>query len=139
MNFLTPRRMPSCSCVNSMCSSFQPSVPPTFFPSRGFPSPLWGVGGAPTRMFCHPPTLSLPTRGRERCGSHLLHPRDTEGVGLQLAQLGLAADGEAQREHTAAVARVDEAVVPQARGGEQRGRFLLHAAGDGSLHGVELP
>src|SRR5688572_21582733 len=44
------------------------------------------------------------------------HPRDPERVGREAAPLGFEASAQAEREHPAAVARIDQAVVPQARG-----------------------
>src|SRR6218665_3366758 len=51
--------------------------------------------------------------------------RDAEGGGPQHARLGLARDREAQREHAARVARIDDVVVPQARGAEERRRLAV--------------
>ena len=44
-------------------------------------------------------------------------------LGRSVRRLGLARDRQAQAEDAARVARVDDAVVPQPRGAEQRGRF----------------
>src|SRR5262245_39334368 len=68
-----------------------------------------------------------------------LHASHAERIGLELADLRLPTNGQAEPKNAAAVARVDEAVVPQAGGGEQRRALLLDAAGDACLHRLEPP
>ena len=51
----------------------------------------------------------------EPAGRRGSEPRHAEGVGPQHARIALGGDGQAQRQHAAGVARIDDAVVPQAR------------------------
>src|SRR5215472_5249271 len=67
-----------------------------------------------------------------------LHAADAEGAWLERAPFGLAADRDAQRQHGAGVAWINQAVIPQPRGCIERGRFLCHAGGDGLFHGVKF-
>src|SRR5271165_83705 len=57
-------------------------------------------------------------------------PRDAEAVGAEFPRLGVGADIETEGERRAAVARIDEAVVPEPRGGEERSRLAIVARDD---------
>src|SRR4029077_13204838 len=66
-----------------------------------------------------------------------LHARDAESVGLERANVGLAADGEAEAQNPAGVARVDQAVVPQPGRGVKRSGFSLHARDNSLFHHLD--
>src|SRR5580692_7914521 len=67
----------------------------------------------------------------------ILHPADAETVGKSAARFGLAACGETKSENLARVARIDEAVVPEPRGGVKRLAFGVIGIDDLFGHGVE--
>src|SRR5207244_8891143 len=66
------------------------------------------------------------------------HPSYPERARLERADPGLAADRETEREHLAAIARIDQPVVPQPRGRVQRQRLAVDPPDDLLLHRLEF-
>src|SRR5260370_14020744 len=66
------------------------------------------------------------------------HASHAEARRVEGADLRLAADREAESQHPARIAGIDEPIVPEPRRGEERGRFALELLDDLALHGVEL-
>src|SRR6478735_10281599 len=62
-----------------------------------------------------------------------LRASDAELHRLECAPLRLVADGEAEREHAARVARIDQAVVEETAGGVERVALALEGGDDLSL------
>src|SRR5436190_5418446 len=69
---------------------------------------------------------------------HVSHPPDAEGARFQRTDLRLAADRQAEGQHLAAVARIDQSVVPQPRGRVPGHGFGIDSLDDVLLHGFEL-
>src|SRR5580658_500208 len=66
------------------------------------------------------------------------HAGDAEAGGAERADLRFAADRETKGEDLAAVARVDESIVPKPCRGEKRRRFAVELFDDLLLHRLEL-
>src|SRR5580658_2035421 len=66
------------------------------------------------------------------------HAGDAEAGGAERTDLRLAADRETKGEDLAAVARIDEPVVPKPCRGEKRRRFAVELVDDLLLHRLEL-
>src|SRR6266446_3498865 len=62
------------------------------------------------------------------------HASHAEARRVEGADLRLAADREAESQHLARIAGIDEPIVPEPRRGEERCRFTLELLDDLALH-----
>src|SRR6266853_4324391 len=66
------------------------------------------------------------------------HASHAEARGVERADVRFATGREAESQHLARIAGIDEPVIPEPRRGEERRRFTVELLDDLAFHGIEL-